>query len=564
MLIAHMPVDEENINSASPNPEVQRDGVCLISRVPTEILETIFIHGACDYYSKHNGYFTSTPPTWVNVSYVCPHWRDVALNCTILWTYLFITSSRWTEELLVRSKQAPLKLYVNLHRDNEDDRGIRFLKNVLNHIERIQELRLGLSMDHDSYQFLSKLSSPAPHLQILDITVDWYPSDWWSSVPFNGDTPALRFLHLSYCPVPWHSLKTSLLTSLFLCSVPIRFQQNTADFLATLRCMQDLTFLALEDSLASSGDFLSSTAFNTFQKFNLPRLSHLRIDAPLSTIIALLSCIIIPLRTEVKLIFPESPRSFDDYTPIHSLLAQRYGMSQEQALSSPTIRSLIVVVVFSKWGWGDTELTFSASERDCNPVHFPQSMSWSSNIPLQIILHFDPLTTVSDRDRIFSHICCPAPWSSVRSIRFLDPPFSSAFWTHVLGNLPDLHYLKLSGGDMPDLASILLVATCDCTESHPDRNPNQIFAPALEKLELCNIVFSTTLEGDIDPLKVAGVQSLCDALATRPAPRGRLTMTRCTVRNPDGEKKEFDMEGRWEGGHFCVVDSKLESDTQTG
>jgi hypothetical protein len=46
---------------------------------------------------------------WVNVSYVCRHWRNVALNCATLWTYLFVMSPRWTEELLARSKAGTIE-----------------------------------------------------------------------------------------------------------------------------------------------------------------------------------------------------------------------------------------------------------------------------------------------------------------------------------------------------------------------------------------------------------------------------------------------------------------------
>ncbi|KAF8559424.1 hypothetical protein OG21DRAFT_1368133, partial [Imleria badia] len=86
----------------------QRNSPSFIFRLPIEILEIIFIHCARDYYTKDGRRPTPTVPSWVNVSYVCCHWRNVALDCPTLWTYLFATSPRWTEELLARSKQAPL------------------------------------------------------------------------------------------------------------------------------------------------------------------------------------------------------------------------------------------------------------------------------------------------------------------------------------------------------------------------------------------------------------------------------------------------------------------------
>ncbi|KAF8555389.1 hypothetical protein OG21DRAFT_913560 [Imleria badia] len=382
---------------------------------------------------------------------------------------------------------------------------------------------------------------------------------------FDGETPALHTLVLTACPTQWYSLNLTRLTRLSLRYIPNHYQQDTADFLSMLGCLQDLTYLYLEDededvpSRASS--FLSSMAFKSFQNFSLPHLSLLHINAQPLMIIAFLSCVNVPMQTEVSL--GVHPGSFDEYAQISSFLARRLGMFQDQALSSPKIRSLVIASEPStQWRWTrGTNLAFSASERECHSFISPSSMMWGCNLPLQIHLEFGTLTTTSDRDRIISHICCPIPFPNVRSVHVLNPPSSSAFWMHVLGHLQDLQYIKLVTGDMPDLASVLSVTPRDYTVDHPDRDPNQIFAPAMEELELYELAFQTMVERDIDPLKVAGVQSLCDALATRKEPRGRLTMTRCTVRNPDGQKKQFDMKGGWEGGRFHVVELKVKSDT---
>ncbi|KAF8437306.1 hypothetical protein L210DRAFT_2365089 [Boletus edulis BED1] len=90
--------------------QTQRNSFLPISRLPIETLAAIFIYSARDYH--HSGHPTRTAPDWVNVSYVCRHWRNVALNCATLWSYLFVVSPRWTEELLARSKQASLKLHA--------------------------------------------------------------------------------------------------------------------------------------------------------------------------------------------------------------------------------------------------------------------------------------------------------------------------------------------------------------------------------------------------------------------------------------------------------------------
>ena len=169
----------------------------------------------------------------------------------------------------------------------------------MNHAERIQELSLRLPSTC-TRQVFSQLSSRVPQLQKLEIWVA-DPLFELSPVLFLGDTPALHALELQNCPMPWYTLELSGLTTLSLHGVPGWLRQNVEDLLATLSYMQCLTHLHIEDALRSAAYFLSSGAFHTFQKIDLPRLSHLFIVAPLSVVGVLLSCVNFPLETEVRL-----------------------------------------------------------------------------------------------------------------------------------------------------------------------------------------------------------------------------------------------------------------------
>ncbi|KAF8432452.1 hypothetical protein L210DRAFT_2842267 [Boletus edulis BED1] len=360
-----------------------------ISRLPTETLQDIFIHCTRDYHYQHL-YPTKYVPSWVNVSYVCRHWRNVALDCPTLWSYLFIVSRRWTEVLLARSKQASLKIRVSFV--SHKSPGLNCVRMVMNHVERIQELCLrlpALSIHH----VLSRLSSRAPRLQYLDITVE-DPSEEWPSLLFDGDPPALRTLQLVECPVPLHSFRLNALTVLRLVNVPVQFQQNTEEFLAALSCMQDLKHLYLHHALSSATGFLSSAVFKTFEKIDLVHLSRLWIGAPLSTTVTLLSCINIPLKTLVRLkCNPEPNPSLDHYTVLRSflaqnldhhtlllsLLAQRY---KDQAQSSPTILSLIVqsterraVLTFSQRQCDTTFITYGQRH---GTATFLSTLNWTT------------------------------------------------------------------------------------------------------------------------------------------------------------------------------------------
>ncbi|KAF8433045.1 hypothetical protein L210DRAFT_3486677 [Boletus edulis BED1] len=516
-----------------------------IFRLPPEVLEDIFIQCASDYHCEHDGTPTSAAPSWVNVSYVCHHWRHVALNCATVWTYVFITSQRWTEELLARSRQASLKIRISLFNEFQF---LNTVEKVMNHLDRIQELCVDVPALYDK-QVLSKLSSRAPRLQTLQITLDDDPSLGWPSSLFAGVPPALHTLELSFCSVRLSSFKLNALTTLGLHDVPDRFRQHIEEFLAVMSYMKDLEHLYLDHALTSATGFLSSAVFRTFEKIDLPHLSRLLIGAPLSTTVALLSCVNIPSKTAVRLECDSEPDSpLDNYAVLCSLFTQRCSSAEDHALSRSTILSLDVDI----FGLTAATLTFSPSERNFNDE---SDEVWDSNIPLLINLDLSE----NDGDRIISNICCSMSLSNVRSLRIIQPPFSSAFWRRMLGHLQDIRYIELHGANMPDL-SVLSLADLTTDEgarnqdglATGDRGQGHILAPSLEELVLEWITFLP--EGDSDlPEPAITRHSLLDALSTRQGPHGRLTMTRCAIGNSD----PFDSVMKWgDGGIHVVCDSE--------
>lgn len=137
----------------------RRNDFSLISRLPTETLASIFIYGARDYHRDcDRRHFTQTVPSWVNVC---------------------------------RYKQASLMLYVKLGFREKSLWLSRFVEQVTNHAERIQELRIRLPATH-TLDVLSKLSSRAPRLKTLniDFILAWRDPSEGSFVLFSGDTRA--------------------------------------------------------------------------------------------------------------------------------------------------------------------------------------------------------------------------------------------------------------------------------------------------------------------------------------------------------------------------------------
>ncbi|KAI0045364.1 hypothetical protein FA95DRAFT_1476973, partial [Auriscalpium vulgare] len=82
-----------------------------IARLPSEILARIFSFAA-RAEPIPGGYSTSPASKrmgWIKVTHVCHYWREVALAHPALWERVsFSIGPEWTEELLARSKGAPI------------------------------------------------------------------------------------------------------------------------------------------------------------------------------------------------------------------------------------------------------------------------------------------------------------------------------------------------------------------------------------------------------------------------------------------------------------------------
>lgn len=312
------------------NLRAKRNSFLLLFSLPCEILEVIFIHGARDYHyheSRGRGWSPSGIPTWVNVSYVCRHWRNIALHCPILWTYHFNLSLRWTEELLFRSKEASLKICITPYTCRYDDevfchRKPSPLDALLRHTERIEELHLEVSRSI----LPATLSLRAPRLEILEIHLYEHPRQCLAIT--DADTPVLQTLILSRCLLPWRSLNLTRLKTLVISDVCVPPLLNIFEFFAVLGGMQDLTSLYLIDFLPSFS--FSHGALGLLPKSKLPRLALLVITSPLSMIIAFLHCVDIPSDAQVSLREQsEHGSSTADYAPISSSLIQRYHSAVE-------------------------------------------------------------------------------------------------------------------------------------------------------------------------------------------------------------------------------------------
>lgn len=486
-------IDDEitRLTSSLYDLRSQRNALSYISRLPIEVLGDIFVHCASDYhYQEHHPPLRSDAPDWVNVSYVCRQWRNVALDCPTLWTYVFVSSQRWTELLLARSKQESLKIRIKI--DHPLEKWWRFLRTVADHVERIQELcLLRGNADGETSPLLTPFTR-IPRLQVMEF-------DGCGSYPthleiFRGAIPTLRTLIISKNQMPSCSSQLSGLTSLSLENMRDHGRLDIVELRSLLGCMHDLAHLHLWNALCGADRFLSSEDFDVTQKFTLPlHLSRLLIAAPLSTIVAFLSYFKIASETDMKLLcFGERPTfqgpwkeifSYDeenylqnDCCSLYSLLAQRLCSPGDQALFG-RIRTLSIHC-------SDRELVFSSSERygRCPRLLKAREVYWDCDIPLQLSIKFTSI--MRSGGLITSNICRSVPPKDVRSVHICSLEYCSTLWTISLAHFQEVRHLKATDCNITGLFSALsLVSPHDAEnqEGHVDQHLR--CAPALEELE---------------------------------------------------------------------------------
>ncbi|KAF9238631.1 hypothetical protein BU15DRAFT_75083 [Melanogaster broomeanus] len=245
----HARIDDEIALLKSPICALltRNNALLPVSRLPGEILATIFLYQAYSFYQYRQYFSTWGAPPWANVSYVCRYWRDVALGCPSLWSFLIVSSPRWTEELLSRSKTVPLRIRSFPAPPFQPSPGA-----------------------------FSKLLAPALLLHTLRLRMSGLGEDAvCPDTLFNRETPALRTLELYHCRIPWSSPIFTALSTLRLRNIDWSSRPTMTELLAMLRHMPALAHLHLENALRIAEDALTSQHTLLSKCLDLPHLSRL-------------------------------------------------------------------------------------------------------------------------------------------------------------------------------------------------------------------------------------------------------------------------------------------------
>ncbi|KAI9507187.1 hypothetical protein F5148DRAFT_1149923 [Russula earlei] len=222
----------------------------LISRLPVEILIEIFsYHSASD---RHPHVRFRTPPPWLAVTHVCQRWRDAAVSCPFLWVDIISTNFRWTEEMLKRSRDAPIHITVDDGGSAQKPCELRTARLMFSKIHRAQSLVMTCAQTILSCMPILFDAEAAPLLQELIIT-NFHPTNTLDLVArplFSGKTPSLQLLSLYRCRVMWSSpLLQRDLVYLSISHIPHDHRPSLHQVLEVLERLTRLECLQLDEAL---------------------------------------------------------------------------------------------------------------------------------------------------------------------------------------------------------------------------------------------------------------------------------------------------------------------------
>ncbi|KAF9232491.1 hypothetical protein BU15DRAFT_67413 [Melanogaster broomeanus] len=495
----------------------RRNALSPASRLPPHVLANIFLYQAYSFYQDPGYSHTSGPPPWANVSYTCHHWRNVALSCPSLWSFLFMSSPRWTEELLSRTKMVPLRIRIDVGCSTQEE--MMFFEKVTTDVTRIQDLSLKLPHNLAEWIF-SKLSTPASLLHTLCLFV--IKTDAESVlVPdtlFNRDTPALRTLELYRCHIPCSSPILTSLTSLRLRDVASSSQPTIPELLAMLRHIPDLAHLYLENALSGAEDILASQHGLLSACLDLPHLSRLALVAPFSAIVAFLSNVTVLATTELRLCCRNDVEPTESYSQLYPLLERIFNATSDVG---PVIRTLNI-----KTTTDDVGFVLSTSERDCHvpfySVHGQCHLyeDWGCGIPLKLDIEFES-TSWECQGQLMGNICRTIPLVHLHTLAHFSITYEwgdlpPSFLETTFGNLQELRFIKLIQLHMNDWIPALSPAFCQ--DVRRVKGTKDIFAPALAELHVTGVTFEYDCWSRREGVPCEGsVRCLYQALANRTA-----------------------------------------------
>ena len=426
-----------------------------ISRLPPEVLSTIFCavqHAAVaneydtaldslDEFDNPFEYHSAKIEDWIKISHVCHAWREVAMNTSLLWCHLSVTTScryKWAEEYLRRSKQSSLVLIVVLSEDWKkpprlDDTLIRELRS---HLGRSRVLALRVGAD-DLSNLLSQIKTP--RLVEFHYSHLHYKSSA-SSPPVIGDSifrlaDSLRRLTIAGCPIDWSASIFHCLTHLQLQYIPQNSRLKCRDFISFLTSIPGLEVLFLEDFLQNENLHASGPPAAEAARTPLQHLKHMFLGENGPDLAGFLSNITIPPFCRVIIV------PVEDLTDDDSLLTLPWAYNHFHPPISPSSsgdypnywRSLRLFTINKHFGVQGYVVEENLTRND---ILF-ELYIWTPRDDIEYI----PRSLLTSLP--MSHIVYLVIWADCCSV------LSKSMWIDFFGSIPTLESVSIEANSLP-------------------------------------------------------------------------------------------------------------------
>lgn len=213
-----------------------------VNNLPAEVLSLIFAIVVDS--SKDNTYRLRRGrkflPSCALLTHVCRYWREVALNCSALWTRINFMSVKCAQEMLTRAKDAPLKVFATLEDHwQQPTVPIKAIHVALQQLSRIKELEITHN-GKDLNALVQTMASPAPLLERMSLqaTTSGRGLEYLTESAFAGIAPRLRFLSLTQCSLAkWDLPIFRNLVDFEVYDVSTSRRPDIAGYLGTCSCL---------------------------------------------------------------------------------------------------------------------------------------------------------------------------------------------------------------------------------------------------------------------------------------------------------------------------------------
>ncbi|KAJ3540387.1 hypothetical protein NMY22_g4319 [Coprinellus aureogranulatus] len=339
--------------------ENRRNALVFINQLPPEILSAIF--DIVKTHAKRRSYHRRF--SWMSVSFVCRHWRAVALDSTSLWTPVDFENPAIAELMLSRSKNVLLEISFNSRVNTKNCKETQC--KALSQTQRL--LSLDVTVDSASFSdVFTTCIGPAPHLTKLAIQGEYQGTAKLPERFFEGKSSALENLKLGGFDfvTGWEHLPfTASLRTLHLVASRQGPRLSLQSFLEAMQPLLSLNQLTLEDVLPRTG--LQSLVAERGHQPTFPNVVQLTLTEPLEAAVDFMGSFRFPKCSKFLLFLKSETASMDFLSRLFSGLEssiKNYSHSSLAPSSSDVFLRAVDITNAHEHNHGNYTFTFQREQ----------------------------------------------------------------------------------------------------------------------------------------------------------------------------------------------------------